>query len=131
MLVAAVLIATSTACSPDMSDTEAQDKVIADYVAAVQAGDRQRLAELAGPRVDATAEIDAKVRAIGGKQWRSVSISWRRGEFPTTATAEIAAADDGGRPVKDTVMLGKVDDSWFVALGAAPDAEQPAATGTP
>jgi hypothetical protein len=131
--VLAVTVVTGwvTACSSSVPDAEAQDKLIQEYIGAVQAGDRGRVAELAGSRVDASAEIEAKVQAVGGRPWKSVSISWLRGEFPTTATADITAVDDAGRPITDTVVLGKAEDEWFVSLGEAPAAGSPAATGSP
>jgi hypothetical protein len=126
-----MLLASVTACSNPMPDPEAREKVVQDYISAVQAGDRQRLAELVSPRVEAAAEIDAKVRTIGGKRWNSISINWHEDEFPMAAAADIVAVDDSGQAVKDTVELGKADDRWYVGLGTAPDAGTPASTESP
>jgi outer membrane biogenesis lipoprotein LolB len=137
LAVSLAAIALLVACSSgesapsDEADVKAQDKVLQQYITAVQEGDRARLAKLAGPRVDAGAEIDAKIRAIGGRQWSSVQVTWKRNEFPALAKAEISAVDPAGQPVRDSVLLTEVDDTWYVGLGAAPDARTPADTRTP
>ncbi len=130
-LAVAIVTLGVTACSSPVPDADAQDEVVQDYLGAVQAGDRARVAELVSPGVEATAEIDAKVRAIGGRPWTSVSIRWHRGEFPAVASAEITAVDGAGQRIEETVVLGKVEDEWFVSLGEARDLGTPAGTARP
>lgn len=113
------------------SDVDAQDKVLQRYLTAMQQGDRDELARLAGPRVDATSEIDGKVRAIGAKSWQSIRITWKRGEFPALAEAEISAVDAAGKEVKDNVQIAELDGAWYVGLGAATDARTPSDTRSP
>ncbi|GAA0793956.1 hypothetical protein [Spirilliplanes yamanashiensis] len=129
--VAVVVVALLAGCSSGEPDTAAQERVLDQYLTAVQAGDRGRLAELAGPHVDAAAAIDEKIRSVGGRPWSGVRVSWDRGEFAGLAAATIEASDPAGRPVRDSVTLTRAGDGWRVALGEAPDAEPPAATARP
>ncbi len=117
-------------CSSPEPDTEAQERVLRDYIAAVQQGDRARLAELAGPRVDAAADIEAKISAVGGREWRAVQVTWDRGQFAGSARAQITATGPDGRPVRDSVDLTRDADTWRVALGMARDGGEPAATAS-
>lgn len=117
-----------TACSSAIPDEQAQEQVLADYLAAVQAGDRDRIAQLCQPGVDASADIAAVVKRIGGRQWHDVEISWHRGEFPNHARAEVVAVDAASQRVAEMVVLTKVDGKWWIGLGSAsPDRDRPPA----
>ncbi|MEH1055996.1 hypothetical protein V6U89_12380 [Micromonospora sp. CPCC 206171] len=102
-----------------MPDEQAQERLLTDYLAAVQAGDRARIGQMCTPGVDATAEIDAAVSAVGGRQWRNVEVSWRRGDLAGAAVADVTAKDGTGKPIAMSVPLAKVDDRWWIALGSA------------
>lgn len=105
--------------------------MLAEYVAAVQAGDRDGIAELCQPGVDAAANIASVVDRIGGRRWRDVGVSWHRGEFPGVARADIRAKDDAGLPIAETVILSKVDGRWWIGLGSAAARPSPASTRRP
>ncbi|MEH0930987.1 hypothetical protein [Micromonospora sp. CPCC 205558] len=91
------------------------EAAVADYVTALHDRDRGKLADLADPGTDSSAEISRRLTELGGGR---LVVSDRR--FDTTASdAEVRATISGrldGSPYSDVIWLRRIDDAWFVAL---------------
>ena len=92
------------------------EAAVADYVTALHDRNREKLADIADPDTDSSAEISRRITELGGGR---LVVSDRR--FDTTASdAEVRATLSGqlnGSPYSDVIWLRRIDDAWFVALG--------------
>lgn len=92
------------------------EAAVADYVTALHDRDRGKLADIAAPDTDSSAEISRRLSELGGGR---LVVSDRRFDT-TTSDAEVRATLSGqldGSPYSDVIWLRRIDDAWFVALG--------------
>ncbi len=118
-------------CDSPASEGMSKDEIVAEYVAAVQSGDRSRLVELHNPRLDDTSEIDSKIGALGNRQWSGVRVEWLPTDFPKAPVARISATGPAGQSISDTIALSTEDDVWYLDLGTrTPRPGDPVPAGT-
>ncbi|GAA2497840.1 hypothetical protein [Winogradskya humida] len=118
-VVLALVITAMTAGGCQSSPTKgmSRDDIVAEYVSALQAGNRERLVELHNPRLDDTSDIDVKIAEAGGVPWSNVRVEWYAEAFPSGPVARITALTPGGRKIDTNIGLSQIDGLWYLALG--------------
>ncbi|MEV0458007.1 hypothetical protein [Catellatospora methionotrophica] len=99
------------------------EAAVAEYVAALHAGDADRLRLLAHPYSDAAAEIDDRITHLGGPALTVTSAAINSTESSATKAAGLTGTLNG-TPYQATVWLQTCADRWCVTMG-------PSRYGTP
>ncbi|MEU8006684.1 hypothetical protein AB0B66_36475 [Catellatospora sp. NPDC049111] len=116
-IVIAVGVFLATRDTPGQATPEA---AVTEYVAALQAEDRDRLRLLAHPRSDAAAEIDSRLAQLGGPALSVTQWTISATESDATKAAKLSGTLDGA-PYQTTIWLQTCDDRWCVSMGPSKD----------
>ncbi|MEU7873909.1 hypothetical protein [Dactylosporangium sp. NPDC049140] len=96
---------------------------VAGYVAALGAGDRGRLEDIADPDHDASTEIPDRLRRLGSGRLVVTGTAIGTTESDHLRPVDITGTVEGS-PYSERLWLYRHDDRWFIALGPHRDARR-------
>ncbi|WP_155371514.1 hypothetical protein [Catellatospora vulcania] len=116
-VVIAVGVFLATRDTPGQATPEA---AVTEYVAALQAGDRDRMRLLVHPRSDAAAEIDRRLAELGGPALAVTQSTIADTESDATKAADLSGTLHGA-PYHTTIWLQDCGGRWCVTMGPSKD----------
>ena len=125
LLVMVALLAIIAGCSilPAASTVSpgqaARERLILDYLSALERRDGEAIGAMVNPRVGATADIAAAMDQYGGVRLHDTRASYLDDFGGIYVVATISGTSDDGTAYEVRVPISRVDDDDYLALGQA------------
>lgn len=132
-----VLVAIIAGCSiiptpsPPSPGQAARERLVADYLAALERRDSGAVAAMVSPGVDAAADIAAVMDRYGGVRLHDARVSYRDEFAGIYVVATVTGTGDDGSPYEILVPISRVADGYYLALGQAAPSGSPANPASP
>ena len=107
------------AASPASPGQAARERLVTDYLAALQRQDAGAVAAMVSPGVDATADIAAAMDQFGGVRLYDTRASWSDEFGGIYVVATVTGISDDGRAHEIRVPISRVAGDYYLALGQA------------
>jgi hypothetical protein len=107
------------AATPASLGQPARERLVIDYLSALERRDGEAIAAMVNPRVDATVDIAAALDQYGGVQLHDTRVSYLDDFGGTYVVATVSGTGDDGTTYEIEVPISRVDDDYYLALGQA------------
>jgi hypothetical protein len=107
------------AATPASLGQAARERLVIDYLSALERRDGEAIAAMVNPRVDATSDIAAALDQYGGVQLHDTRVSYLDDFGGTYVVATVSGTDDDGTMYEIRVPISRVEDDYYLALGQA------------
>ncbi len=105
--------------STPATEQAARERLVTDYLAALESRDATAIAAMVSPRVNPSVDIATAIREYGGLRLHDVHVTWR-GEIEWAyAVATVIGTGDDGAAHEIRVPMSWVDGVYYLALGEA------------